>query len=188
MSIKLNVGGTIFETTDTTLKKINYFKYLFEDTNITINDIPFVDRPAHIFKHVLAYAIDDTYNYPLKYKNELDFYDVKYNVKNLYDPNLSIIECKKNITKHIDKLYIELKQEIRDLNDKICESQNNETYTEEYCNWDNCSKSSLFNNYCKEHVHKCDYLIKYIRYCGPNYCEHYASNFNDGHYRCDEHL
>ena len=84
MSIKVNVGGTIFETTVDTLKKINYFKYILEDTNYDNTQILFVNRPAHIFKHVLAFAIDSSYHYPLKYKNELDFYDVHYFKNCLY--------------------------------------------------------------------------------------------------------
>ena len=77
MSIKVNIGGEIFETTVSTLKKINYFKYILEDTNFDPTQALFVNRPAHIFKHVLALAIDENYNYPYKYKNELDFYDMK---------------------------------------------------------------------------------------------------------------
>lgn len=86
MSIEINVGGTIFKTQITTLKKINYFKYLLEDTTFDCQQVMFVDRAAHIFKHVLALAIDNNYNYPLKFQSELDFYDVDYDIKKLYNP------------------------------------------------------------------------------------------------------
>ena len=90
MSIKINFQGTIFETTIDTLKNINYFKYMIEATNYDFAEPLFVNRSAHIFKHVLAFATDPTYTYPLKYKGELDFYDMVYNVNDLYDPNNEI--------------------------------------------------------------------------------------------------
>ena len=87
MSIKINVGGTIFETTVNTIKKINYFKYMLEATDFDFNTILFVDRSPHIFKHVLSLVRDLNYQYPLKYKSELDFYDMAYDINKLYDVN-----------------------------------------------------------------------------------------------------
>lgn len=48
----------------------------------TLSEPYFIDRPAkggspipyHIFKHVIALAIDPNYQYPKKYKSELNFY------------------------------------------------------------------------------------------------------------------
>src|ERR1700679_2306706 len=97
MSIKVNVQGTIFETTIDTIKKINYFKYVIEATNFDFNEILFVNRPAHIFKHVLALVTTNNYKYPLKYKEELDFYDVVYDVNCLYEPNKEIDHVKGDI-------------------------------------------------------------------------------------------
>ena len=167
MSLRVvNIGGTTFQTNETTLKKINYFKYLFEDTNITDNDIPFVNRPAHIFKHVLVLVIDDTYKYPAKYKNELDFYDVEYNIDKLYDPSLLIM-------KRID----ELKDNIEAINNN----------TEEYCIRRDCDNLSLHHNYCKEHVYICDYLVPSYYDASYYCCEKEGLHLNEGHYRCDEH-
>ncbi len=88
MSVKINVGGTIFETTEITLKKINYLKYIIDDTNINLNnEILFVNRSSHIFKHVLALAIDDNYKYPSKYKTELNFYDMCSNTTKQLNDN-----------------------------------------------------------------------------------------------------
>ena len=100
MSIKVNVGGEIFETTVSTLKKINYFKYILEDTNFNNTQIIFVNRSKHIFKHVLALAIDDNYSYPFKYKNELDFYDITYDDNKLYN-SLKDIKKDLNISRSI---------------------------------------------------------------------------------------
>src|ERR1700677_672459 len=90
MSIKINLQGTIFETTIDTLKKINYFKYMIEATDYDFAEPLFVNRSAHIFKHVLAFATDPNYTYPLKYKCELDFYDIAYDINKLYDPLIDI--------------------------------------------------------------------------------------------------
>lgn len=93
-TIKVNASGTIFETTIPILKKIPYFLYLFEDTT-DYSDVIFLDRPAHIFKHVLAFALDDTYKFPAKYKTELDYFDMQYNESNLYDICKTFEEIKK---------------------------------------------------------------------------------------------
>jgi hypothetical protein len=92
-TIKINVGGQIFETYECTLRKINYFNYLLDDTNIDLTTtIPFIDRPAHVFKHVLALAMDPNYKYPIKYKSELDFYDMSPVINELQcdDPKYNV--------------------------------------------------------------------------------------------------
>ena len=124
MLIKVNIGGTIFETTVNTLKKINYFKYILEDTNYDNTQVIFVDRSAHIFKHILALAIDETYSYPLKYKNELDFYDMTYDINNLYNPlhelkeKINILETQMNTLK---KCKIEYCNTILKTDDDFCD-------------------------------------------------------------------
>ena len=137
MSIKINVQGTIFETTIDTLKNINYFKYMIEATNYDFAEPLFVNRSAHIFKHVLAFATDPTYTYPLKYKGELDFYDMVYNVNDLYDPNNEIKNDIKTLYKYINiigdvkgivvddkyentKCLIKYCQQIRKINHRYC--------------------------------------------------------------------
>ena len=108
--IKLNVSGTLFEATKDILIKIPYFKYLFDDTDNDLNEIIFIGRSPHMFKHVLALAIDDNYNFPIKYKNELDFYDMKYDYSKLHDPfydleNNIIIKIKNTVTGSKCKLH-----------------------------------------------------------------------------------
>lgn len=172
MSIKINVSGTIFETTKTTILKINYFKYLLEDSNLDLNiTIPFVDRPAHIFKHVLALAQDDIYPYPIKYKSELDFYDVVYDVGKLYNP----IEDK--LIKYIDKKL-----------NNITSLMSNSYKTPGICKRYNCNLSeyTTHNTYgfCYEHWKSCDYI-------DPNnntYCNKYSSKFFGLGYRCMSHI
>ena len=170
MSIKLNVGGTLFESTETTLKKINYFKYLFEDTNLTNNDVPFIDRSPHIFKHVLSFARDDTYNYPLKYKNELDFYDIDYDVSKLYDDTNSIDALNDNILK--------LSKDV------------NFIKTSKTCNWYNCNKVKRINGYCYNHSYNCDYITDFDDDDDNTYTFCYSNpvEYINGHNRCKYHI
>lgn len=75
-SIKLNIGGTIFETTKDTLSKSTYFDSFFKRWYDSKVSVPFIDRSPHIFKHVLSLMRDSYYRYPEKYLNELVFYGV----------------------------------------------------------------------------------------------------------------
>jgi hypothetical protein len=77
MNIILNVQGQIFETDYNTILKIPYFKDMFESCGKP-DEIIFVNRPSHVFKHVLGLATDDLYPYPSKYTFELDFYGIEY--------------------------------------------------------------------------------------------------------------
>lgn len=78
--LTLDVGGKIFKIKkDLLLSKSKYFESLFKDTNIeelSQTEIIYVDRSPHIFKHVLAYIRDPTYQYPEKYLSELDYLDI----------------------------------------------------------------------------------------------------------------
>lgn len=111
MSVKINVQGTIFETTFDTLKKINLFKYMIEATDFNSSEPLFINRPAHMFKHVLALVTIDDYSYPLKYKEELEFYDINYNIKDLYDPN----NCIEHLSERIDCIV----NDVRNIREKI---------------------------------------------------------------------
>lgn len=83
---------------------MDYFKYIFEDTDILLNnDVIYIERSAHIFKHVLALAIDNNYPYPFKYKYELDYYGLRYTENNLYNPEMKITE---KMIKYMNKLTL----------------------------------------------------------------------------------
>ncbi len=192
MSIKINVGGTIFETTITTLKKINYFKYMLEDTNHDNTQNIFVDRPSHIFKHVLALAIDNNYNYPLKYKGELDFYDVSYNIHKLYEPYDGLSNDNRIIKEKIYDIYYglnDIKDEINTLKNEInalkndMDKLNNQTI--QICEYDNCKSQCVNANtdYCEDHFNKCWHKLNDDDY---NICGRYTYADIYGHY-CQEH-
>ncbi|ARF11034.1 BTB/POZ domain protein [Hokovirus HKV1] len=86
--IYLNVGGTIFETTKSTLVLCPYFRKLIEfpDFNSTREKPYFIDRCPKIFRHVLNLLRNINYDYPEKYIDELEFYgfvnDMKNDMKN----------------------------------------------------------------------------------------------------------
>jgi hypothetical protein len=80
--IVINVCGVKYETYLSTINKIPYFADML--ANCADSREIFVNRPAHIFKHILAFVIDDLYPFPAKYEQELKFYGVKYDVNSLY--------------------------------------------------------------------------------------------------------
>ena len=197
MSIKVNIGGEIFETTVSTLKKINYFKYILEDTNYDNTQIIFVDRSKHIFKHVLALAINPNYKYPLKYQDELDFYDVTYDVNNLYDPNNKL---HRDMHSRLDKLEKKLNIGLPHVCKKSgCEIMIHKSH--QYCDTHKyyrnkcvyefkytgniCAKScdnAIGHFMCEEHRNRCGYVFKYSgQMCGKN-CDN-----SIGHFMCDVH-
>ena len=88
MRIKINIGGTIFETTEDTLKRSLYFQTCLKEI-WRREEIMFVDRSPEIFKHVLCLMRDPTYLYPTKYKSELEFYGIE--ATNLYTNSLENI-------------------------------------------------------------------------------------------------
>ncbi len=98
--INLNVCGIKFEVEKKILCKSEYFLNMFTDCNVDDNIIN-VNRSPNIFKHVLAYLIDDNYLYPKKYESELKYFLINYDAKKLYDPN-------SNLQQQCDKLEYDL--------------------------------------------------------------------------------
>ncbi len=91
MNIILDVQGQIFKTDYETITKIPYFKNGFDFGSIP-KEIIIINRPSHIFKHILALACDPFYKFPAKYASELDFYDIdRTNIK-LYNKNQDILD------------------------------------------------------------------------------------------------
>lgn len=75
-TIKLNVGGKIFETTESTLHKSTYLKNLltYHDKSKEI----FIDRCYKNFKHVLALLRDTQHIFPVELNYELMFYGIDF--------------------------------------------------------------------------------------------------------------
>ena len=114
-NIKLNVGGTLYETTKSTLNLSSFFEKALSDT-WKKGEVLFIDRSPKIFEHVLCLMRDANYEYPKKYLSELDFYGVKINPINLkYCSNdvvkrLDIIEDKLRV---IDADTLHISTEVR---------------------------------------------------------------------------
>ena len=79
--IKLNIGGTLFETTYGTISQSEYLKKLVEWNKDKLNEPIFINRIGEHFKHVLALLIDGNHSFPRNLQYELDFYCIKYLVK-----------------------------------------------------------------------------------------------------------
>lgn len=83
-TLKLNVGGTIFETRRSTLVSgSQFFEALLSDRwkgTACVTDEPlFLDRDPVGFGHVLNYLRDANYPFPTSnYRHELDFYGVNH--------------------------------------------------------------------------------------------------------------
>ncbi len=123
MNIKLNVGGQMFETDYATIIKIPYFCAMLETCDNT-DEVIFVNRSSHIFKHVLALMIDSLHPFPSKYAYELDFYGVDY----------------KNIKLHENQLLVGLQNDMEHLKilmkgDTLCKDLEcqNIVYQGNYC-------------------------------------------------------
>jgi len=78
MLVTLNLQGKRFKTTYDTVVKIPFFKDIIDDCGKPAGEL-FVNRSAHVFKHVLAYVVDDTYPFPHQYAQELNFYRIPFN-------------------------------------------------------------------------------------------------------------
>ncbi len=200
MSIKINIGGTTFETTEIILRKITYFNDLLNDTNLTVDDILFVDRPAHIFKHILALAIDDTYKFPKKYLNELGFYGVTCNTKSIYDPLQNVDTKTDNQTYEIKQLknkindlttsFETISEKIETLVDKIGSIDESLSDKDKRCNWEDCYENQYFNKYCNKHIFMCDYVTGrdyHSKWNDNIFCEEFGRDYKDGHFRCEKH-
>ena len=74
--VKLNVGGTRFETTESTLSYSSYFTAMlnkFKPSEETI----FIDRDPDAFKHILSLLRDPQYAFPTNIVYELEFYGIE---------------------------------------------------------------------------------------------------------------
>lgn len=86
--VRVNVGGTEFETTRTTLQPARFFDALLSERwgvpspplgaeGTQRQHVPFVDRSPHAFAHVLELLRDPSYPFPWsRWKQELVFYGI----------------------------------------------------------------------------------------------------------------
>ena len=82
--ITLQVGERIFETTESTLRKSNYFVTFLDRWELNSKkDKVFIDRNGEAFSHILNLLRDNNYHFPSEYLYELEFYqiDIPINIK-----------------------------------------------------------------------------------------------------------
>jgi len=108
--VALNVSGTLFYTTQATLSRSSYFVALLKGLNpgtealpsmtshqlpsdgnpsLSVSPegtVPFIDRDAKAFRHVLSLLRDPGYTFPMKYQRELDFYGIDHELNTIMQP------------------------------------------------------------------------------------------------------
>lgn len=93
--VLLDVGGTIFKTTRSTLSNAAYFTSLFERWIYNPDEPYFIDRDDEGFKHILRYLRDNNYDIPKEYHYELDYYGIKYVEKEIKEEKTVVSELSK---------------------------------------------------------------------------------------------
>ncbi len=99
--ITLDVGGKFFKCNkDLLISRCKYFEDLFavydeiKDGEMNTNEIIFIDRSPHIFKHILALIRDSRYQYPKKYNEELYYFLMKKRKKRIISKEINSKEFK----------------------------------------------------------------------------------------------
>lgn len=70
--VKLTLYGEKYKVRRLILKEIPSLNWLHNNWITEYH----VDRSAHQFKHILAWALDHNYSYPIKYREELKHYGI----------------------------------------------------------------------------------------------------------------
>lgn len=157
---KVKLIGKTYEIDKKILIKIPIFRTMLEDFSDNKSKILSINRSSLLFDHVIAYIIDDTYPYPLKYFTELDFYDVIYDKSKLYDPHKNSNDKLELLSKNVSeinnltiKIY-ELENKIYSLESKLHNNIGNICYNDIYdkkCKILNCNNISGYDLFCIEH-------------------------------------
>lgn len=102
-AITINVGGTLFTTTDFTLCNSTLFLNL-KETYGTLENI-FIDRDPQLFTHILRLLRNPQEKIPKECALELDYYMIDYTNENLITNDYN-----ENITQTIDKLINKIEE------------------------------------------------------------------------------
>ena len=164
--VTVTIGNKSFITTKNSLLSSGLFRSMMEiepdSTNFIMND-----RSKKVFKHILSYLQDKQYPFPRKYKYELDFYDIDYDEKNLYNCHEMTITKLNDICNNQMKLLAEtdeIKSQFKDeldlINNKLKDISKNieggtfdDTIIGSQCRL--CSDERLADYaYCRDHICK----------------------------------
>ena len=170
--ITVIIGNKSFITTKNSLLSSGYFRTMMEiepeSTSFIVND-----RSKKVFKHILSYLQDRQYPFPRKYKYELDFYDIDYNEKILYDSQKIFITELNEIT---NKLY-NMRNELSEITDKLNtiqrEKEQDNHFVPHKCQlYDKYAYVDGDYKYCIDHI------------CQDDHCRNLSVNGTD---YCDDH-
>ena len=173
----LNVSGREYKIRESILNKIPYFHNMLETCND--NEIIFVDRSNVVFDQVISFVIDEKHPFPIEYSYELDFYDIKYDIKKLYDPYKSLLEKYDELNKKVISNTIILENGIHSTYDKI--NKNGRRLVIPGCVIKNCKSKQLETSmFCDYHNND----NRCIAHCGrenrcTKLCENNESFCND---------
>jgi hypothetical protein len=95
-SMKINVGGTIFEMSESISDKIPRLRYLYANKNDMVydkNNVPFVDGSPKVFKHILEHMRNRKYTIPKKYLYGIDFWFKCHLFEYRYTPECMALKC-----------------------------------------------------------------------------------------------
>lgn len=155
MNIKLNISGQHFEINKNILTKIPYFHDMLDACNeYDLNEIIFINRSPHIFKHVLGSTIDQLYPFPLKYAFELDFYGIQYHEVNLQDKYSQLENKIKYLEEQLNNILFKniVQYCIFDYCTELCAKNSLHCYSHMRCMFGECIIDPCENcNYCAMH-------------------------------------
>ena len=198
---ELKLIGKTYEIDKSILIKIPIIKMMLEDFSDNKSKIISINRSSLLFDHVISYIIDDTYPYPLKYFNELDYYDIIYDKTKLYDPHKNTYDKLKLLSKQttkinnlVDKIY-DLDIKIKNINENIhqcvvfnqqchhlhCKvvtgsiifcADHRKLFTNK-CAYKNPVNNKLCDNIVDEKSKYCTYHSEFSRFCNNKNCRNF---------------
>ena len=179
--ITINVSGTMFVSTKEILSRSPYFKNMFDDCDHS--DTITLSRSPHIFKHILALLIDDTYPYPIKYQNELKYFLIDYTpIDTINEKFTSIIKRMDDIDKQFKLLnenHDKQSTTIVNLINNVKKLNNNDPIT--LCIYPECMNEPYGSDkMCQDHQYMCPYEI-YGSVCGRSTSCDYGQTYCDWH-------
>jgi len=153
--VKLNVGGTHFDTTYDTLIKSEVLRNMLNDSTIDFNERIFINRSGKVFEDVFGYLLDDSYSFPKKYINELEYFSIPYTV---HEKNSDVISKPIYLFCRVDKC------------NNRCDPKGPSYCKEHRCVIPNCNDVKINHTYCTVHEQE-------FGWCTNSY------EFEDGRFR-----
>lgn len=91
-TVRINVGGKVFETFQSTVDRLQYFQTLFNSQFFRPEEEIFIDRDPKVFRLLLNHLRDKNNVFPKKYWQDLEYYGIE--VKEKTEPEEKIKHSK----------------------------------------------------------------------------------------------